>query len=188
MNSLGMQIAFYGLSAIVLGAAIAVVTRRNVAHAAFALLPCFLGLAGLYAALDADFFFVIQVLIYAGAILVLFVFALMLTRDVVNPSEPQMNRITGFAVPLVLILALCTGALLLMHGWRISPEAPATGAQQTADLGAALIGPYAVPFEAASLILLAALVGAVVLAKTEREPEPEPPPLASPTDEGSVTP
>jgi NADH-quinone oxidoreductase subunit J len=179
-----MQIAFYGLSAVVLVAALAVVTRRNVAHAAFALLPCFLGLAGLYAALDADFFFVIQVLVYAGAILVLFVFALMLTRDVVNPTTPQMNRLTGYAVPMALVLLLVTSALLLMHNWRTTADAPAEAGRQAADLGVALIGPYAVPFEAASLILLAALVGAVVLAKTEREPEPEPPALAPIPEEG----
>ncbi len=188
MNSLGMQIVFYGLSAIVIGAALAVVTRRNVAHSAFALLPCFLGLAGLYAALNADFFFVIQVLVYAGAILVLFVFALMLTRDVVNPQVPQMNRLARFALPLVVMLALTCGTMLVMHAWRLSAGAPASGAQQTVELGRALIGPYAVPFEAASLILLAALVGAVVLAKTEREPEPEPPLMAALSDEEATAP
>src|ERR1043166_2399281 len=92
MNSIAVQIAFYSLAALTLIPALFVVRARSVVHAGFWLLPCFVGIAGIYAALEAHFFFVVQLLIYAGAILILILFALMLTRDVMNPNVPQTNR------------------------------------------------------------------------------------------------
>jgi NADH-quinone oxidoreductase subunit J len=178
VSSIGEQVAFWSLAFLILLPALVVVRTRNIVHAGFWLLPCFVGVAGLFAALQAHFFFVVQLLIYAGAILVLILFALMLTRDVMNPNVPQTNRLAGWAGLLVAVTALGASYLLAGHSWPLSLERPADAHTQTVVLGKALIGLYAVPFEVASLLLLAALIGAIVLAKSEREPEPAPPPLA----------
>lgn len=178
MSSLAAQVAFYSLAALTLIPALMVVRARSVVHAGFWLLPCFVGVAGFYAALEAHFFFVVQLLIYAGAILVLILFALMLTRDVMNPHVPQSNRMGLTAGLICSLLGLAAAWLLASQTWPLTAERPADAVTQTRALGDALIGLYAVPFEVASLLLLAALIGAIVLAKTEREPEPETPPLA----------
>jgi NADH-quinone oxidoreductase subunit J len=178
MNDLGAQIAFYSLAALTLIPALFVVRARSIVHAGFWLLPCFVGIAGLFAALESHFFFVVQLLIYAGAILVLILFALMLTRDVMNPHVPQSNRMGLWAGLICGALGIAAAAALTQQSWPITNLRPADAATQTRELGDALIGLYAVPFEVASLLLLAALIGAVVLAKSERGPEPETPPLA----------
>ncbi len=178
MNSLAAQIAFYSLAALTLIPALMVVRARSVVHAGFWLLPCFIGIAGLYAALEAHFFFVVQLLIYAGAILVLILFALMLTRDAMNPHVPQSNRFTLAAGLICSALGLTAAAVLARQTWPLTDALPADPTTQTRALGNALIGLYAVPFEVASLLLLAALIGAIVLAKAEQEPLPEIPPLA----------
>ena len=178
MSALPAQIAFYSLVALTLIPALCVVRTRNVVHAGFWLLPCFVGVAGLYAALEAHFFFVVQLLIYAGAIMILILFALMLTRDAMNPDVPQTNRM-GFAAGLLCAaLGLTTAGMLALQVWPISHGHPSDATAQTKELGLALIGLYAVPFEVASLLLLAALIGAIVLAKVQQEPRLEPAPLA----------
>ena len=143
----------------------------------------------MFAALEAHFFFVVQLLIYAGAILVLVIFALMLTRDVMNPNVPQTNRYAIRAAFLCALLAVGSGWILAKSEWNLSTDKPAVATEQTRQLGTALIQDYAMPFEVASLLLLAALMGAVVLAKSEREPAPPLPPLADELveDEGLVT-
>ena len=169
--------AFLILAALTLIPAIKVVTARNIVHAGYWLFPCFVGVAGLFAVLQAHFFFVVQLLIYAGAILVLILFALMLTRDVMNPDLPQSNRGAGWAGLLCAAMAVGSSWILSRQEWRITTQLPADAAEQTRQLGASLIGTYAMPFEVASLLLLAALIGAIVLAKAEREPESPIPPL-----------
>ncbi|HLV81641.1 MAG TPA: NADH-quinone oxidoreductase subunit J [Chthonomonadaceae bacterium] len=178
MNALSGQIAFCSLSALTLVSALMVVRSRSIVHAGFWLLPCFIGVAGLFAALEAHFFFVVQLLIYAGAILVLILFAVMLTRDAAHPHHPQENRMGGAAALICSSLAVVSAALLTRQQWAVTTARPADASAQTRALGEALIGLYALPFEVASLLLLAALVGAIVLAKAERGPEPAPPPLA----------
>jgi NADH-quinone oxidoreductase subunit J len=178
MNTMAEQLTFYSLAALTLIPALFVVRARSIAHAGFWLLPCFVGVAGFYAALEAHFFFVVQLLIYAGAILILILFALMLTRDTIKLDTSQPGR--PGAIPALICGALGLGAsyLLARYAWPVTPAHPADAAAQTRALGDALIGLYAVPFEVASLLLLAALIGAIVLAKTEREPEPDAAPLA----------
>lgn len=171
------SLAFVSLAALTLIPALCVVRCRNVVHAGYMLFPCFLGVAGLFAVLEAHFFFVVQLLIYAGAILVLILFALMLTRDVMNPNVPQTNRNAVWAGLLCGALALGSCWILAHQSWTGSGAAPAGAADQTRMLGNSLIVLYAMPFEVASLLLLAALIGAIVLAKSEREPAPPIPPL-----------
>jgi NADH-quinone oxidoreductase subunit J len=178
MNSLAAQLAFYALALLTLVPAVLVVRSRSILHAGFWLLPAFIGIAGLYAALEAHFFFVVQILIYAGAILVLILFALMLTRDVMRPHTPQSVRVRLSAALICGALGLAAAYVLTIQTWPLTAAQPADPADQTRTLGEALIGLYAAPFEVASLLLLAALIGAIVLAKVEQEPPPEAPPLA----------
>src|SRR5207248_1361503 len=116
-------------------------------HAGYWLLPCFVGVAGLFAALSAHFFFVVQLLIYAGAILVLILFALMLTRDVMNPKVVQHNRLVGLAVVICSGLALGSCWILARQEWHPTRAIPQGAAEQTRALGESLIGMYAIPFE-----------------------------------------
>ena len=185
MSPANIQVAFYTMTAMTLISALVVVSNRNIVHAGFWLLPTFLGVAGLYALLNAHFFVVVQVLIYVGAILVLMLFALMLTLDVMNPLIPQTNRFGLAAAICSFISAACIFWILYMQPWNAGHFSVPNGLEQTRELGAALIGPYAFPFEIASLLLLAALIGAVVLAKSEKEPIPPPPPL--PMEDGNLT-
>src|SRR5436309_672979 len=106
------QLGFFALSALTLVPAVMVVRARNVVHAGYWLFPCFVGVAGMFAALEAHFFFVVQLLIYAGAILVLILFALMLTRDVMNPNVPQTNRHALRTAFLCAVLAVGSGWIL----------------------------------------------------------------------------
>jgi NADH-quinone oxidoreductase subunit J len=174
MNSIDGQLPFLIMSVLTLGSALVVVRVRNIVHAGFWLLPCFLGIAGLYALLEAHFFVVVQVLIYVGAILVLMLFALMLTQDVMNPNNPQTNRMSLPIGIFCVVFAAGVAAILTGHPWLNSHEIILPASVQTRQLGQALIGEYARPFEIASVLLLAALVGAIVLAKSEKEPPPLP--------------
>jgi NADH-quinone oxidoreductase subunit J len=171
------QIAFWSLAALTLIPAAFVVTSRNLLHAGYWLFPCLVGVAGLFAVLHAHFLFVAQLLVYAGAILVLILFAMMLTRDVMNPKEPQTNKMDIIVGPLCAVGGLACSYGLARYPWGFVEGMPAPAAEQTVALGKALIATYALPFEVASLLLLAALVGSIVLAKSEREPEPPEPPL-----------
>lgn len=163
-----MLAAFLSLAALTLGPAILVVTTRNLVHAGFWLLPSLLGIAGLYALLEAHLFVAVQVLVYIGAILVLILFALMLTRDVMDPKEAQTNRLGGWAGLVCGIGLLVTAHVLFGHRWPISGQSPLGAHAQTAALGVALTGRYVLIFEAASVVLLAALLAAIVLARGSR--------------------
>jgi NADH-quinone oxidoreductase subunit J len=159
-----MQIIFLLCAAFILGAAIMVVTTRNMIHAALWLIATLFGVAVLYVLLNAGFLAVVQVVIYIGAIAILFIFAVMLTRREMRDQGPQLNKGWWMAV---LISLLCFGGLLwLFTNWsgfgRTMVEIPA-GLDTLKELGLALVSPnaFAMPFEVASVLLLAALIGAV---------------------------
>lgn len=164
------QLAFLVIAAMILAAAVLVVTVRNIFHAALALVLCFAGIAGIYVLLQAEFLAVAQVLIYIGAITVLILFAVMLTRHITG----QRLQVLTAQWPLSLAGAGALFALLLfivhkgMAGvWKVPAPLPAP-LDSTTNVGMALVQQYVLPFEVASVILLAALVGAVVLAKDEK--------------------
>jgi NADH-quinone oxidoreductase subunit J len=162
-----MTFAFYFLAALTLLSALGVVRSRSIIHAGYWLLPCFIGIAGLFAALEAHFFFVVQLLIYAGAILVLILFAVMLTRNAGHPDRKRANRLVIPAAIASLATAGATCWILAGHPWTLAGLPAASPADQTQMLGKALITTYALPFEVASLVLVAALIGAVVVAKSD---------------------
>jgi len=161
-----LQYALFGLvAATVLVPAVLVVTVRNLVRAAFWLLPAFLGVAAAFLLLGADFLAMVQVLIYAGAIMLLLLFVLMLTRSPGDARVPQSNRLTLWAGVLCTALALAIVVITGASYWPVASSAPAPGF--TRAVGEALLGPYLLPFEVASVLLLSAMVGAIVIARKE---------------------
>jgi NADH-quinone oxidoreductase subunit J len=167
MNPVGTTFFFYFFAVMAIGSAIAVITRRNPVHAALALIITLLSLASFYLMLYAPFVAAVQVVLYAGGIMVLFLFVIMLVNLEQNIREYQFNK--HWMVGTVVALAL--GGLLLFvyrRGYEIFPQSNFAGmpeGQNTQQIGLVLYGPYMLSFEIASLLLLVAIVGAVVMAK-----------------------
>jgi len=162
-----VQIIFLITAVVTLGAAFMVVTTRKLVHAALWLVLALFGIAVMYVLLNAGFLAVAQVVIYIGAIAILMIFAIMLTRRVAYDSGPQINRNWPWAALVALVLL---GVLvLILTSWdgftTILPEM-STRADPLRQLGMALVSPnaYLVPFEVASVLLLAALIGAIIIA------------------------
>jgi len=152
-----------------LAAAIYVVSARNLVHAALALIATFFGVAILFVLLQAGFLAAVQVVLYIGAIAILIIFAIMLTRRVMEDTGPQTNRMWGVSAGLATI----TFAALLA-AFRLVPAlqqvnavaAPAAADEVVKSLGFAFVDPnqYLLPFELASVLLLVALIGSIVIA------------------------
>jgi NAD(P)H-quinone oxidoreductase subunit 6 len=157
--------AFYLLAALTLGAALGVALSRHIVHAAFALMATLLGVAGLFVLLVADFLGVVQLLVYVGGILVLTVFAIMLTHRIgdVRVSNRSVGRLPAALLAAAVLAALVrTGTRAT---WAVQPVGPP--APTTARLGDAFLGTWVLPFEVASLVLLVALIAAVTLSRKE---------------------
>ena len=139
---------------------------RNIIYSAWSLLFAFMGVAGLYVFLGADFPAVAQVLIYVGGILVLILFAIMLTKQI--GGDPHLTN-AHLALPAGGVLALATVSTLsymaVMAPWKVVAEPQYVSGVQ--GLGIAFLTEYLLPFEVASIVLLAALVGSVVIARKE---------------------
>ena len=166
MNPLATPIFFYGLSLAAIVFAIAVITRKNAVHAALSLIGTLVSLAGLYLMLYAPFVAAVQIILYVGGIMVLFLFVIMLVNIERSQREEQFNR--QWLVGLLASLAL--GALLLLvyvKGKMLFPVRPnlPLESNNTQQVGLLLYGPYMFSFEIASLLLLVAIIGAVVMAK-----------------------
>lgn len=161
------QIIFIITAALSLGAAMMVVTTRNLIHAALWLVLTLFGVAVLFVLLDADFFAIAQVIIYIGAISILLIFVIMLTRRTMQESGPPLNR-TWWLAAIVSVL-LFVGLAWMLSSWEdftTSKPEFAIGDDSLQQLGQALVSPnaYVLPFEIASILLLAALIGAIVVA------------------------
>ncbi|MPZ22374.1 MAG: NADH-quinone oxidoreductase subunit L [Dehalococcoidia bacterium] len=164
MDDTGIVIAFWVLTLATLGSALLVVTVDNIFHAVLSLIVSFIGVAGLYILLSADFIAVAQVLVYAGALSVLMLFALMLT-----PRQARNNAGNSLQVP-VLMLAGIVGGLIAMVAlatdWR---TVEGDRFQTTSEaIGEALIDKWVLPFEIAAVLLLVAMVGAIILVREDR--------------------
>jgi len=159
-------IAFIILSIITLGAALAVVTSKNLFHSALFLILSFVGVAGLYILLEAGFLAAVQILVYVGAISILIIFAIMLTRRLMARELVQRNTQWGISGLVALLLFAVLGFVLLRVDWPVVVRDVST--ESISILGQELMGTYAVPFEVASVLLLVALVGSIIIAR-ERE-------------------
>jgi NADH-quinone oxidoreductase subunit J len=161
------QIIFIIVAAITLLAGISVVTSRNLIHSALWLILTLFGVAIFYVLLDAGFFAVIQVIIYIGAIAILFIFAAMLTRRVMQDTGPQTNR--NWWLGALIALLLFAGITLILVNWQgFNTTEPnlLNASGRIIQLGLALVSPdqYVLPFELASILLVAAMIGAIFVA------------------------
>ncbi|HAL48454.1 MAG: NADH-quinone oxidoreductase subunit J [SAR202 cluster bacterium] len=155
-------ILFYIAGSITLGGALGVVMTRNIVYAAFSLLACMLGVAGVFLLLYAEFLALVQILIYGGAVVIVILFALMLTRiedfaTLTDHRQWPVAAVVAVAVFGVLAAAITTTAVSVGQRESVSFDA----------LGETLFTRWAIPFEVASLVLLVALIGAVVLVRTQ---------------------
>jgi NADH:ubiquinone oxidoreductase subunit 6 (subunit J) len=159
------QIIFIILSAVALIGAVGAVTARNLFRAALFLVLSFIGVTGFYILLEAEFLAMVQLLVYVGAISILIIFAIMLSRRLMSPEYSARNEqwFLGLfaAVALFIILAF----ILLLVNWPVTPsDVPP---DLISELGQALVSPaqFLLVFEVASVLLLVALVGAVIIAR-----------------------
>lgn len=179
---MAQQIIFIIISAFTLIMAWIVVAGRNLFHAALALMATFLGVAGLYVTLEAGFLAAAQLLVYIGAISILVIFAIMMTRRLMQTTEMPFNSqwILG---GIVSLLFLGVTLFVLLRYWPLEatetlgslrPEVPGAMIEgSVVQLGSALVdvNQYVLPLELVSVLLLAALIGAIVVAWPERLPE-----------------
>lgn len=161
------QIVFILFAVMTLGSALMVVTARNLIHSALWLIVTLFGIACFFAILNAGFLAVAQVVIYIGAIAILVIFAVMLTRRVAQDTGPQVN-VNWFLAALVSVI-LFAGLVWLVRLWPgFATSLPVLSgkADPLRDLGLALVSTngYVLPFEVASILLLAALIGAIIIA------------------------
>lgn len=180
------QVVFILISLFTLVTAWAVVTNRNLFHAALALMASFLGVAGLYVMLDAGFLAAAQLLVYIGAISILIIFAIMLTRRMMQThetpfnSQPLLSGVTAVGVFAVIAFVIYRIGMY----WPLRPDAAHQfGARPAVDdailldsvaaLGRSFVNPdaYVLPFELASILLLAALIGSILIAWPKPEDE-----------------
>jgi NADH-quinone oxidoreductase subunit J len=166
MTPVATPFFFYMLAAIMVIGGILVITRKNAVHSALALILTLLAQAALYLMLYAPFVAGVQIILYAGGIMVLFLFVIML----VNIDRAEKERAFNKQWVVGSIAALALGGLFIsvyVKGKAIFPANPRPGAegQNTQLIGTMLYGQYMFPFEIASLLLLVAIIGAVVMAK-----------------------
>jgi NADH-quinone oxidoreductase subunit J len=168
-------LAFYAFAAIAVIASLLVVAQPNPMHSVMLLIASFGALAGLYVLLDAPFTAVTQIIIYAGAIMVLFLFVVMLLnvpRE--EPAPPAISALlgpTGMRIGVVLSLLIgveIVWALSRIGGSRFPQDASAASVSSVTLIGNGLFTRHAFAFEATSILILVAMVGAVVLARRER--------------------
>jgi NAD(P)H-quinone oxidoreductase subunit 6 len=163
------DLLFYVIALVTVVSAGGVAFSPNIVYSAFSLMGTFMGAAALYVLLAADFVAAVQVLIYVGGILVLTLFAVMLTHRIadVRISNRSVGRVPAL-VSLALVAGVMTKAVVTAQWHTVAPGTPVP---TTYGIGNGLLGEYLLPFELASVVLLAALIGAVVLSRKELKEE-----------------
>ena len=161
------QIIFLVVGAFTLLAGLMVVTTRNLIHAALWLVATLFGVAVLYTLLNSGFMAVVQVVVYIGAIAILFIFAVMLTRRDLRDRGPQVNR--NWWIGALISILTFSGLFFLLTRWNGATRTVSAipdGFDAVGQLGEQLVSPqaYVLPFEVASVLLVAAMVGAVYTA------------------------
>ncbi|HJZ76381.1 MAG TPA: NADH-quinone oxidoreductase subunit J [Vicinamibacterales bacterium] len=169
---MGEAIAFYVISACILGFAVLVISTRDTVHSVLFLVLDFLFVAALYVLLGAQFLAAIQILVYAGGIVVLYLFVVMLVNLKRPPEahqDPHRRTNWGFGLSMAVLVEL--GLVAAYSYARPAPALAASAAQpvtgNTEQVGWLLYTSYLIPFEIASMLLLVAMIGAIVLAKRE---------------------
>mgnify|MGYP003348623572 CR=1 FL=1 len=163
-----VPVLFMGFAGLLLVTALMVVLHRNPVTSALFLVLSFCSLAGIYLLQQAEFIGLVQIIVYAGAIMVLFLFVIMylnLQHDVETGVQIAVRRGIGWMVAALVFL---TAALLLKRGWAPGPEVPASAVDtqgNAAAIGRVLYSRFLFPFEVTSILLLVAMVGAIVIGK-----------------------
>jgi NADH-quinone oxidoreductase subunit J len=170
------MMAFYLFAAVAVGASLLVIAQRNPIYSVLLLIASFGALSGLYVLLDAPFVAVIQIIVYAGAIMVLFLFVVMLLNAPVEETEYDIKTHPLFSPGPMRLGTLLAFGLVIELVWALNKGGGESGAfpggavTSVAALGRSLFTEYAFPFEVTSVLILVAMVGAVLLAR--REPRP----------------
>lgn len=163
-----MTVAFLIIAVVTVAGAVAAMSLRNLVHCVLALTVAFAGLAAAYLQLNAPFVGFAQILVYIGAVAILVVFAILLTRG----SEPSgRGPLSGSAIAGVGIGALVFGVLtaVVIKSGPLNPPAASTASPTVRQIGTELMGRYVLPLEVIGLLLTAALIGAVLIALNEKE-------------------
>ena len=166
-----LQIVFLLVAAATLFSAGMVVSIRRMMHAALFLVLALMGVAFMFATLGSGFFAIIQVLVYIGSIAILIIFAVMLTRNVMDAESAGLNRGWQLLAPLALLIF--ASIVLVLSSWSaftVLRDLSGAGSENILEFGKAITDPngFMIPFEAASVLLVAALVGAVYIAMERR--------------------
>jgi NADH-quinone oxidoreductase subunit J len=162
------NIAFYLIAALMVVSAVRVVTTRNIVHAALYLVLVLAGVAAQYILLAAEFIAITQVLVYIGAIVVLFLFGIMLTRAPMGPMHDSDNEQQAVGAAIAAVLLGVMGYVL----WKAFTDtkfdfSTPDAVQTTNQVANSVFSTYLIPFEVISMVLLAALIGAIVLARRD---------------------
>ncbi len=160
---MGLAAAFWIMAVVAVISALAVVFQRNVFRAALALVLCFITVAGLYITLSADFLAAVQILVYVGAISVLIILAIMMTREVQKGSPVNKMQIPAAVVALVLLGIMVY--TVTSTPWKVAAEAPLS--PTTVPLATRLFSEngFILPVEIGAVLLLAAILGAIVITR-----------------------
>ncbi len=168
------QIFFIIVAVVTLGFSLVVVTNKNLFHAALALMVAFLGVAIIYVTLGAGFLAMAQLLVYIGAISILIIFGIMMTRRMMSAKEVAFNSQAGLSLFTAVSFFLLVSYVVVIR-WPSAPDGPITMPpvdpaileNSVVALGQSFVSPsaYVLPFEIASVMLLAALVGSIFIAK-----------------------
>ncbi|MGB6198333.1 MAG: NADH-quinone oxidoreductase subunit J [Candidatus Acidiferrales bacterium] len=162
-------VLFYFFAVLAIGSAILVVTQRNAVHCAIFLVTALLATAGIFLQLQAEFLFIVQIILYVGGIMVLFVFVIMLVNLDVALHQMRFRRRAWVAALIAIVLGLQLAFAIRVGRLGLPPASsapPASVLQPNTELvGRALFSSYMLPFEIASVLLLVAMIGAVVMAK-----------------------
>lgn len=161
---------FYVFAALVIVAALAVVLARNIVHCAMYLAVTFIAVAGIYVMLESDFLAMVQILIYVGAVTVLILFAIMLSRKYTGADFQARNRQSIPAMLVIIIFLVVIGRVIACTwGGFKAGQTSAWGVSNVKAIGVSLLRDYVLPFEVASVLLLVALVGAIIIARKDND-------------------
>jgi len=171
------MLLFYVFAAVTVIGALAVVTQKNPVYSVLALIGAFFGLSGLYVLLEAPFVAIVQIIIYAGAIMVLFLFVVMLL-NVPREDAAEWDRSHPLYRPMAVRIGAVLAVLLALElGWALSRTSGLSGgigderaaASSVAELGRVLFTDYMFAFEVTSILIIVSMVGAVVLARKKED-------------------
>jgi NADH-quinone oxidoreductase subunit J len=159
-------ILFYIIAALILTAAIAMVFSKNLIHSVLYMVAAFIGIAFIYIMLEADYLAVVQILVYVGAISVLFVFGVMLTKKDSMDKSNIFNRYKLFGGFISLALLILIGRMILISHFNMT--AAAMPSSTISAISVLMLNDFAIPFEVSGILLLVAMIGAIIIGKGVR--------------------